>query len=204
VKAFNILLIALAVLILAALGVALVALATLPGLPAGLREAHQILDGALQGDGNLRWGLVALGAALLLLALSAVWGNFSTRRWERTVVFHNPLGEVMVSLAALEDIGRQAKAEVPGVKDLKLRVLARRRGLQATARVVLYSDANLPSTTEAIQDCVRRRLVEVVGEAQDIRPRVMVSKVVFRGPGEDADDVLVYRPYGRARRPPRP
>jgi uncharacterized alkaline shock family protein YloU len=203
-KAFNILLVALAVLILAALGSGLIALVTLPGLAAGLHEGHQLLDNALQADNNLRWGLVAVGTLLLLLALGAVWGNFSMRRWERTVVFHNPLGEVMVSLTALEDIGRLAKAELPGVKDLKLKVLASRRGLRATARVVLFSDANVPSTTEAIQECVRRRLAEVVGDTQDIRPRVMVSKVALRGPGEESDDVLVYRPYGRARRPPRP
>jgi len=203
-KAFNILLVALAVLILAALGSGLIALVTLPGLAAGLHEGHQLLNNALQADNNLRWGLVAVGTLLLLLALGAVWGNFSMRRWERTVVFHNPLGEVMVSLTALEDIGRLAKAELPGVKDLKLKVLASRRGLRATARVVLFSDANVPSTTEAIQECVRRRLAEVVGDTQDIRPRVMVSKVALRGPGEESDDVLVYRPYGRARRPPRP
>jgi hypothetical protein len=203
VKALNILLVALAVLLLAALGVGLLALAIVPSQGAGVLEAHQLFIGALQSDPNLRWGSLLLGAALLALALVAVWGNISSRRWERTVVLHNPLGEVMVSLAALEDIGRQAKGDVPGVKDLKLRVLARRRGLQATVRVVLYSDANVPSTTEAIQDCVRRRLLDVVGDSQDIRPRVMVSKVVFRGP-EDAEDLPVYRPYGRARRPPRP
>jgi hypothetical protein len=203
VKALNILLVALAVLLLAALGVGLLALAIAPRLGAGILEAHQLFIGAVQSDPNLRWGLLLLGAALLALAFVAVWGNISTRRWERTVVLHNPLGEVMVSLAALEDIGRQAKGDVAGIKDLKLRVLARRRGLQATVKVVLYSDANVPSTTEAIQECVRRRLSQVVGESQDIRPRVMVSKVVFRGP-DDPDEVLVYRPYGRARRPPRP
>jgi hypothetical protein len=202
-KALNILLLAFAVLLLASAGAGLLALILLPGVAAGMREAHELLYGALQTDPNLRWGLLLLGAAFLLLAFVAVWGNISTRRWERTVVLHNPLGEVMVSLAALEDIGRLAKGDVAGVKDLKLQVLARRRGLQATVRVVLYSDANVPSTTEAIQDSVRRRLSQVVGESQDIRPRVMVSKVVFRGPDE-VDDLPVYRPYGRARRPPRP
>jgi hypothetical protein len=145
-KALNILLLAFAVLLLASAGAGLLALILLPGVAAGMREAHELLYGALQTDPNLRWGLLLLGAAFLLLAFVAVWGNISTRRWERTVVLHNPLGEVMVSLAALEDIGRLAKGDVAGVKDLKLQVLARRRGLQATVRVVLYSDANVPST----------------------------------------------------------
>lgn len=202
-KVFNILLIALSVLLLTAAGLGLVGLSLLPGLQDGLREAYRLFDTALQMEANLRWGLGAAGLGLLFVAFSAVYSNLSTRRWERSVVFHNPLGEVMVSLTALEDIGRQAKAEVPGVKDLKLRVLPRRRGLQATARVVLFSDANVPSTTELIQEVVRRRLQEVVGEGQDLRPRVIVTKVVFREAGEDGD-MPVYRPYGRARRPPRP
>ena len=202
-KAFNILLIALCVLILSAAGLGLLSLAALPGVDTGLREAFRLFDAGLQNEANLRWGVGAVGAVLLLLAFFAVYINLSTRRWERSVVFHNPLGEVMVSLTALEDVGRQAKAEVPGVKDLKLRVLPRRRGLEATARVSLYSDVNVPSTTELIQEVVRRRLQEVVGEGQDLRPRVIVTKVVFREAGDEAD-VLVYRPYGRARRPPRP
>ncbi len=202
-KVFNILLIALAVLVLTAVGSALLGLAVLPGVEDGLREAYRLFDTALQSEPNLRWGLASAGTGLLLLAFFAVYSNFSTRRWERSVVFHNPLGEVMVSLTALEDIGRQAKMEVPGVKDLKLRVLPRRRGLQATARVILYSDANVPSTTELIQEVIRRRMQEVVGEGQDLRPRIIVTKVVFREAGDDGD-VIVYRPYGRARRPPRP
>ena len=202
-KAFNILLIALSVLLLTAAGLGLLGLTLMPGLQEGLREAFRLFDGALQAEANFRWGLGAAGAGLLALAFSAIYSNLSTRRWERSVVFHNPLGEVMVSLTALEDIGRQAKAEVPGVKDLKLRVLPRRRGLQATARVILFSDANVPSTTELIQEVVRRRLQEVVGEGQDLRPRVIVTKVVFREAAEDGD-LPVYRPYGRARRPPRP
>ena len=202
-KAFNILLIALSVVLITAAGLGLLGLTLLPGLQDGLREAFRLFDSALQAEANLRWGLGAVGAALLLVAFSAVYSNLSTRRWERSVVFHNPLGEVMVSLTALEDIGRQAKNEVPGVKDLKLRVLPQRRGLQATARVILFSDANVPSTTELIQEVIRRRLQEVVGEGQDLRPRVIVTKVVFREAGEDGD-LPVYRPYGRARRPPRP
>jgi hypothetical protein len=202
-KAMNVLLIALAVLLLAAAGVSLMALAWMPGFDAGLGQAYLIFSRALGTDDNLRWGLTLLGALLLAGSWLAIWVNLSTRRWERTVVFHNPLGEVMVSLTALEDIGRQAKQELPGVKDLKLRVLPRRRGgLQAIARVVLFNDVNLPATTEAIQETIRRRLIEVVGEGQDIRPRVMVSKVAFRSPGDE--EVPVYRPYGRARRPPRP
>jgi hypothetical protein len=203
VKVFNILLIAFSVLLLTAAGLGLLGLSLLPGLQDGLREAYRLFDDAMQMEANLRWGLGAAGSGLLFVAFLAVYSNLSTRRWERSVVFHNPLGEVMVSLTALEDIGRQAKAEVPGVKDLKLRVLPRRRGLQATARVVLFSDANVPSTTELIQEVIRRRLQEVVGEGQDLRPRVIVTKVVFREAGEDGD-LPVYRPYGRARRPPRP
>ena len=202
-KALNIFLLSFAVVLMATLGVGFICIATMPGLIAGAREAHQLVEGALQANLNLRWGLFVVGVAFLALAFMAIWGNISMRRWERTVVLHNPLGEVMISLAALEDIGRQARGDVAGVKDLKVKVLPHRRGLKATVRVVLYSDANVPSTTEAIQESVRQRLLDVVGEGQDIRPRVMVSKVVFRGP-EDPDDLLVYRPYGRARRPPRP
>jgi hypothetical protein len=202
-RAFNILMIALVLLLALAVGAALLGLSLWPGL--AQTRLQLALPGGLTLDSpDLRFTLGLAGAGVLFLCAIAVFGNLSSRRWERTVVFHNPLGEVMVSLSALEDLGRLARADVPGVKDLKLRVLAHRRGLKATAKVVLFADANLPGTTEAVQEAVRRRLQDVVGDGQDIRPRVMVSKVVFRDLGEEGEDLRVYRPYGRARRPPRP
>ena len=200
-KIINILIIALAALSAVALGGLLLLLAYAPSQLAHLQDLVTAAGAGLANDGAWIPGLVSLGALLLAVGLGLIWGNLSTRRWERIVVLRNPLGEVMVSLTALEDLGRLIKADVAGVKDVKLRVAASRRGLKATARVTLVGDVDIPAVTEAIQVAIRRRLQMVVGEDQDIRPRVMVAKLQVRDLSE-AEVLLETRP--RARRPPRP
>lgn len=200
-KPVNILVIVLAALVLTAAGALVLALAAVPAQLAHLQALVADVEAGLAQDGALRPALAALGSLLLAAGVALVWGNLSTRRWERIVVLRNPLGEVMVSLTALEDLGRLIKAEVAGVRDLKLRVSASRRGLQATARVTLVGDVDIPAVTEAVQAAIRRRLQMVVGEDQDIRPRVMVAKLQVRDPAE-AEEILEARP--RLRRPPRP
>jgi hypothetical protein len=199
-KSVNVVLVALAVLGLVALGGLCLDLAL---DPSGIGTLHWFTDqveGGLAHAGAFRPLLGVAGAALVTGAVASVWGNISQRRWERTVVLRTPLGEVLVSLTALEDLGRLVRAEVPGVKDLKLKVTASRRGLKAVARVSLQGDVDLAQVAEAVQVAVRRRLQQVLGQDQDIRPRVMVHKLAVSA--GDSEDLLEARP--RLRRPPRP
>jgi hypothetical protein len=156
------------------------------------------LEVALAASGTLRAGLGVVGVLGLLAGAAVVWGNVAARRWERIVVLRNSLGEVHLSLRALEDLGRVVKNDVPGLRDIKLRVSANRRGIQARARVILLADDDLGALTESVQAAIRRRLQQAVGVEQDIRPRIIVGKVVPRS----EDEGLSGRP--RLRRAPRP
>jgi hypothetical protein len=200
-KALNITIIVLAVLALALIGGVAAGLSLMPDRAAHAHTLGQCVESALSAPGLL-WDtlLGAVGFLLFGLGVFIAWGNLASRRWERIVVLRNPLGEVMVSMTALEDLGRLIKSEVPGLKDVKLRVLASRRGLSAHARVVLQGDVDLPAVTEAVQVAIRRRLQSVVGTDQDIRPRVMVGKVLVKE--AEAEDPIIAR--ARLRRPPRP
>jgi hypothetical protein len=144
-----------------------------------------------------RLGFVAAGVLAALAGLGLAWGNLASRRWERLIILRNPLGEVHISLAALEDLGRVVKGDVPGLRDVKLRISASRRGLKVVARVSLLAGDDLGAVTEAVQVAIRRRLQQVLGAEQDVRPRVVVGRVVPRSEDEDGAP-------RRRLRPPRP
>jgi hypothetical protein len=199
-RVFNIVIIILNTLLFFALGGLLLATALSDSAGGLLFKAWQAYEMALGSSVSAKATVAVAGAAMMALAISTVVGNIQNRRYERTVVFHNPHGEVMIALGALEDLGRVVKAEIPGLKDIKLRVAARGKGLYVTARVSLWSDANLPKTTELIQESVRHYLQEIVGQEQEIRPRVIVGKVAYRGPDDDENAASDFRPR-RARRP---
>jgi hypothetical protein len=195
----NLLLLGLGLLLLLLAGAACLSVAL---DPSSLGQVHRLTadgEGALASASGFRPLLGLAGGLALLGVLAALWGNLSQRRYERIVVLRNPLGEVLVSLTALEDLGRLVKAEVAGVKDLRLRIRAGRRGIRADARVVLQGDVDVAQVSEAVQAGVRRRLQQVLGADQDVRPRVMVSKLL--PVAADPDELP---PRARLRRPPRP
>jgi uncharacterized alkaline shock family protein YloU len=129
---------------------------------------------------------IALLAGLLLLVIFVylVWGNIQWARRERTVVLKNPLGEVLVSLAAIEDFARVLKGKIEGLRDIKGRVVYRRRGLKVSARITVISDYSIVEVTQKVQDAIRNYIQKTLGIDQDINPTVMVNKVVSREKSE--------------------
>ena len=196
----NWLVLGLGLLMIAAAGAALLGVALQPSQLGRLHSLASAVEGSLDSASGFRPLLGLAGGLLLLAALGILWGNLSQRRFERTVVLRNPLGEVLVSLTALEDLGRLVKAEVPGVKDLRLRIRASRRGIKAEARLVLQGDVDVAAVSEAVQAGLRRRLQQVLGADQDLRPRVLVGRLLAAP--ADLDEALPQR--ARLRRPPRP
>ncbi len=197
-KTFNIIIIVLNTLLFFALGCLLIATGMSESTAHLLVAFYQWLEGLVAHNLTARILLCSAGLICLLVAVSTVVGNIRNRRYERTVVFHNPLGEVLIALGALEDMGKVIRSEVDALKDIKLRVVARRKGIRVTAKVVLWSDSPLPRATEQTQEAIRRYMQNILGVEQDIRPRVLVSKVAFRDPEAEARPADA--PYPRARR----
>ncbi len=126
--------------------------------------------------------LVALcfGLLLLLLLFYFIWGNVQLSRRERTVVLQNPMGEVLVSLSAIEDFARVLKGKIEGLRDIKGRVVFRRRGLKVSARITVQSDSSIVEVSQKVQDAVRHYIQHTLGIEQEINPTVVVTKVVSR------------------------
>ena len=124
--------------------------------------------------------IFSLGLFLILVALMTIIGNIEKMRVERTVTLESPLGEIMVSLASIEDFSRIVKNQISGVKDIKGRVLSTRKGLSVTAHVTLFSNQSIADVTQEIQEAIIKYIQYTLGIAADIKPTVVVSKVVYK------------------------
>lgn len=184
-KVYNIIIIVLNTLVFLGLGLLLCGMAVSSSVADQLVGFHQALKALIDGSLSARLliGLGGLGA--VALSLSTIIGNAQNRRWERAVVFRNPMGDVMITLGALEDMGRQVKAEVHAVKDLKMRVKPRSGGIYVSARVTLWNGTPIPEATEQVQESIQRVFRDAMGIEGEVRPRVLVSKIAFRDPEEE-------------------
>ena len=99
---------------------------------------------------------------------------------ERTIAFENPDGQVTISLTAIEDFIKRALKQLPEVKELRPSVKAGKKGITIINKVTLFSDINIPETTERIQNIVKSRVQDMLGVEEPINITVHVVKIVHK------------------------
>lgn len=135
---------------------------------------------AVYASGNTRLVLGITGALLLFISLMVVQITMGKIQREKTIAFENPDGQVTISLTAIEDFIKRALKQLPEVKELRPSVKAGKKGIKIINRVTLYSDINIPETTERIQNIVKSRVQDMLGVEEPINIRVHVVKIVHK------------------------
>ncbi|MFA5145822.1 MAG: alkaline shock response membrane anchor protein AmaP [Candidatus Omnitrophota bacterium] len=129
---------------------------------------------------NIRLALGITGLALIFISLLVVQITMGKIKREKTIAFENPDGQVTISLTAIEDFIKRAIKQLPEVKELKPNVRASKKGISIINRVILFSDINIPETTEKIQHIVKTRVQDMLGVEEPITIRVHVVKIVHK------------------------
>ncbi|MBN1527252.1 MAG: alkaline shock response membrane anchor protein AmaP [Candidatus Omnitrophica bacterium] len=129
---------------------------------------------------NTRLIIGITGLLLILISLMVTRITIGKMQRERTIAFENQDGQVTISLAAIEDFIKRAARQMPEIKDLRPSVRAEKKGISVIARVTLFSDINIPETTEKIQSIVKSRVQEMLGLEEKTTVRVDVTKIVHK------------------------
>ncbi|MDD5440259.1 MAG: alkaline shock response membrane anchor protein AmaP [Candidatus Omnitrophica bacterium] len=138
-------------------------------------------------DPNIKLGLGIAGIIILLIGVITTKISLGKLQREKTIAFDNADGQVIVSLAAIEDYVRRAVKFLPQVKDLKSTVTAGKKGITVVSRATLFSDSNIPEVTEKIQGLVKHKLIEMLAIAETISIRVHVVRLVNRPVKEEVE-----------------
>ena len=140
-------------------------------------ETINLLLSSIYNDKQARIvvGCIAVGiVAVSILLENLIYGS---RRRERTIAFDNPTGQVIVSLAALEDLIKRLIVQLPEVKEIRPCVIAIKKGLEIEIKLVLRHEVNIPDLTGRLQDLVRKKIEEAIGMEGKIIVRIHVIKV---------------------------
>jgi len=141
-------------------------------------------------DARLAIGVVAL--LLIIYSLVAIQVAFGNLQREKTIAFDNPNGRVTISLSAIEDFIKRSSTRIPEVKELRADVKATKKGINILSRVIVYSDANIPDTTERIQNILKNKVQEMLGIEEPISIRVHVAKIAPRETKESKSSKTEY------------
>ena len=121
------------------------------------------------------------GALMIIITFSVSRIMLSRFQREKTIAFTNPEGEVTISLSAIEDLIRKVARQINDIKDLRCDVKANKKGaIQITAKVTLWSDANIPEATERVQNLVKTKVQDMLGLEEAVTCTVHISKIVHK------------------------
>lgn len=146
---------------------------------AGWREPLVELqrEAAQPGQREILWLLVG---AYVLMGARLFWkGLVVERNKKQAVVQDGELGDVRVSLPAIESLAEKVTASLQGVRDVRARVVPSPKGINIHMNISVAPEINVPTLSRDIQQQVRDSVLNVVGIGiQEVR--VAVESFVSR------------------------
>jgi uncharacterized alkaline shock family protein YloU len=159
----------------------------------------------VHSDPKLRILTALIGLWIILRCLNTIRNSAARKKREKTIAFESELGQVTISLAALEDTIKRLLADIKGLKEIKPQVTASKKEVKVILRMVLSSALNIPELTEKVQGIVRNKLQEMLGIEEQIKVQAEIRKIVFpeikkvKEKGSDAvkeeDTTVPYRDF---------
>jgi len=102
---------------------------------------------------------------LLLVGLRLLWVSLTRSRSGRVVVHDYKLGQVRISLVAVENLVKKVVYQVHGVKDVKPHVVETRGGMGLHIRAIVAPDISIPEVSKEIQQRVQAYILDTTGIA---------------------------------------
>ncbi len=103
-------------------------------------------------------------AVLLIISIKFFLQALSVEKKPvQAVVHETELGQIRVSVEAIENLIYRVIKQIGGVADIKPRVTCLPEGINIFLRVVLSPEVNIPETSDEIQNRVRDYISEVAG-----------------------------------------
>lgn len=150
-------------LVLFTLGIAVLAALAIPMGFGWLAPLDWLRAALMSASGRWATGLIGLG--YFVVAVRFILFGFSRRRYpSQALTQDTELGEVRVSLGAVESLVRKTALQVRGVRDVRSLVIKNSDGgIDAELVVIVSADANIPSLSDAVQNSIRDYVHNVVG-----------------------------------------
>ncbi len=166
-------------------------------------ESEPVLNAldSISSSMTLRVGVGVVGFLLIIVSWAAYQFTVARVYRQKNIAFNNPDGQVSISLSAIEEFIRKIGSSLPEVKELKSDCIATKKGIDISTKVIFWSDANIPESTEKIQGIIKTKIQEMLGIDEPIMVKIHVTKIATRSEpkvvqkkAKDKEDVSL--PFG--------
>lgn len=117
-----------------------------------------------------RWVVAVVAAMFFMSSFRLLVFAFRSRSSGAALIHDSAMGEVRISLKAVENLVARAGRQVDGVRDLTARVESGKEGVQVHLNGSVFPEANIPELADRLQNLVKRHVRSVVGvEVESVR-----------------------------------
>ncbi|MBU4532142.1 MAG: alkaline shock response membrane anchor protein AmaP [Eubacteriales bacterium] len=106
---------------------------------------------------------IAVLGVFLLVSLRLLWTTGQKKPERQAVVDDNALGQVKITLTAIESLITKVVAPIPGIREVKPKVVSDRGIIAIEIKAAVTPDINIPDTSKAIQETVQNSIRDVTG-----------------------------------------
>jgi len=119
------------------------------------------------------------GALIILFCMNYIQRIIYRR--ERAIISESNYGKISITLFAIEDMLKNMLETEKGFSHVRPKVCAGKRGVNVIIKGNLNSEVNFASFAKEVQEKVREKLLNILGEEKDIKVKIEVKKMVFKG-----------------------
>lgn len=127
----------------------------------GLIPLELIWTGISHISGQWEAGLV--GVIFLLISIRLLLAGMRSKRVRDTIVNHNEMGDVHISLDAIKNLVEKTSRQTRGVRGVKVRVINNSKGLRVSLKAVVSPEVHVPSVSAELQQRIHEYIKNTVG-----------------------------------------
>jgi uncharacterized alkaline shock family protein YloU len=128
----------------------------------GWRTPLDVVAAALR-EMQGRWLIGTLSSFYLVISLRFIYLAFKRKYGGQTVMHETNLGEIRISLDAVENLVKKVARQCQGVRDVTGHVQIKNGTLSVSLRVIVSPDISIPGVSNEVQTSVKSYVRNVVG-----------------------------------------
>lgn len=109
------------------------------------------------------WEVGAVGLILLLTSLRFLLSGVSARRYPETMIKSGELGNIAISLNAIENLILKITRDIENVKDVKVHIKKREDGISVMLKLVVNFDVIIPEMSSTLQKSIKNYIETTAG-----------------------------------------
>ncbi len=120
-----------------------------------------------------QWEASLVGAVFFLVSIRLLLAGLRSRKVKDTIVHHNEIGDVHISLTAVENLVEKTVRHLRGVRGLKVKVALAPQGITVQIKAAVSPESHVPTVAGEIQKRVHEYIKNTVGiELADVQVTV--------------------------------